>query len=89
MRHWTRKALIALPPTLLLSAALADDKPLTREELASKLNGIEVADISESPVNGLYQVAIGANVVGISIGRKPCLTSSRSWTMSGRSRLSA
>jgi thiol:disulfide interchange protein DsbC len=54
--------LIALPLSLLLSAALADDKPLSKEDLAAKLNGIEASDISESPVPGIYQVAVGANV---------------------------
>jgi thiol:disulfide interchange protein DsbC len=60
--HWTSKALAALPLGLVLSAALADDKPLTKEELAAQLNGVEPSDISDSPVPGLYQVAIGANV---------------------------
>ena len=59
MRHWTAKALTALPLSLLLSAALADDQPLTPAELATKLNGIEASDISKSPVAGLYQVAVG------------------------------
>jgi thiol:disulfide interchange protein DsbC len=35
---------------------------LTKEELASQLNGIDVSDISESPLPGIYQVAVGANV---------------------------
>jgi thiol:disulfide interchange protein DsbC len=60
--YWTQKALIALPLCLALSAAFADDKPLSKEELAGKLNGIEANDISDSPVQGLYQVAVGANV---------------------------
>ena len=60
--HWTPKALIALPLSLVLCAALADEKPLTKEQLAGKLNGIEANDISDSPVQGLYQVAVGANV---------------------------
>lgn len=60
--HWTPKAWIAFPLSFVLSAALADDKPLSKEELAGKLNGVEANDISESPVPGLYQVAIGANV---------------------------
>jgi len=60
--HWTSKAWIALPLSLVLSAALADDKPLSKEELAGKLNGIEPSDISDSPVQGIYEVAVGANV---------------------------
>ena len=58
-----RKTWIALPLlSLVLTAALADDKPLSKEELAGKLNGIEATDISDSPLKGVYQVAIGANV---------------------------
>jgi thiol:disulfide interchange protein DsbC len=56
------KAWIALPLSLALATALADEKTLTKEELAGKLNGVEASDISESPVPGIYQVAIGSNV---------------------------
>lgn len=52
--------LIALPFAFLAVSALAEE--LTKEELATQLNGIEVSDISDSPVPGIYQVAIGANV---------------------------
>lgn len=54
---------IALPSCLALSAA-ADEpsKPLTKEELAGKLNGIEATDISDSVVPGMYEVAVGSNV---------------------------
>jgi thiol:disulfide interchange protein DsbC len=68
--HWTPKALIALPLSLALSAALADDKALTPEELATQLNGVEASDISKSPVAGLYQVAIGANVAYVTADGK-------------------
>jgi thiol:disulfide interchange protein DsbC len=68
--HWTWKALIALPLGLVLSAAFADDKPLSKEELATKLNGIEASDISDSPVAGLYQVAVGANVAYVTADGK-------------------
>jgi thiol:disulfide interchange protein DsbC len=51
--------LLALP---LGAAAVASAQDLTKEELASKLNGIAVEDISDSPVPGIYQVALGANV---------------------------
>jgi thiol:disulfide interchange protein DsbC len=53
---------MALPLCFALSAALADEKPLSKEEIAGKLNGIEPTDISDSPIDGLYQVAVGANV---------------------------
>jgi thiol:disulfide interchange protein DsbC len=52
--------LIALPFAFLAVSALAEE--LTKEELATQLNGVEVSDISDSPVAGIYQVAIGANV---------------------------
>jgi thiol:disulfide interchange protein DsbC len=35
---------------------------LTKEELASRLNGVAVEDISESPISGIYEIAVGANV---------------------------
>jgi thiol:disulfide interchange protein DsbC len=56
------KAWIALPMSLALATALADEKTLSKEDLAGKLNGVEASDISESPIPGLYQVAIGSNV---------------------------
>lgn len=52
--------LTALP--IGLAAMGANAQALSKEELASRLNGIEAKDISDSPVNGLYQVAVGANV---------------------------
>jgi thiol:disulfide interchange protein DsbC len=67
---WTPKALVALPLCFGLGSAFADDKPLSREELASKLNGIEANDISESPVQGLYQVTVGANVAYVTTDGK-------------------
>jgi thiol:disulfide interchange protein DsbC len=68
--HWTLKALIALPLGVVLSTALADDKPLSKEDLAAKLNGIEAKDISDSPVPGVYQVSIGANVAYVTADGK-------------------
>jgi thiol:disulfide interchange protein DsbC len=53
-------ALVAVP--LGCAVAGASAQTLTKEELAGRLNGVEVEDISESPVPGIYQVAIGANV---------------------------
>ncbi len=58
--HRTLAALIALPLGLAAACASADE--LTKEELASQLNGITVEDISDAPIPGLYQVAVGANV---------------------------
>jgi thiol:disulfide interchange protein DsbC len=50
---------MALP---LAAAVGASAQALTKEELASKLNGISAEDISDSPIPGIYQVAVGANV---------------------------
>jgi thiol:disulfide interchange protein DsbC len=52
--------LLALP--FAAAAVGASAQALTKEELASRLNGISAEDISESPIPGLYQVAVGANV---------------------------
>ncbi len=51
-----------LPLPLGFAAAGASAQELTKEELASRLNGIAVEDITEAPISGLYQVAVGANV---------------------------
>lgn len=52
--------LLALP--LGFTAAGASAADLTKEELASRLNGISAADITDAPIPGMYQVAVGANV---------------------------
>jgi len=52
--------LIALP--FGFAAALASAQDLTKEQLASRLNGVAVEDISDSPLPGIYQVSIGAQV---------------------------
>jgi thiol:disulfide interchange protein DsbC len=51
--------------SLILAAPLAgaqESTPLSKEELAATLKGVEVGDISDSPVAGVYQVAVGAEV---------------------------
>jgi thiol:disulfide interchange protein DsbC len=53
-------SLIALPLSFAAANALAQD--LTKEQLASRLNGVAVENITESPLPGIYQVAIGAQV---------------------------
>jgi thiol:disulfide interchange protein DsbC len=58
-RH-TFAALIALPLGLAVATVSAQD--LSPAELATRLSGIEAKDITEAPVPGLYQVAVGANV---------------------------
>jgi thiol:disulfide interchange protein DsbC len=56
----TLAALIALPLGLVAAGAAAQE--LTKEQLATKLNGIAATDITDSPLPGVYQVAVGANV---------------------------
>jgi thiol:disulfide interchange protein DsbC len=51
---------LILPLGFVAAGAFA--QTLTKEELASKLNGIEAGDISDSPLPGVYQVAVGASV---------------------------
>jgi thiol:disulfide interchange protein DsbC len=53
-------SLLALPLSFAAANALAQD--LTKEQLASRLNGVAVENITESPLPGIYQVAIGAQV---------------------------
>jgi thiol:disulfide interchange protein DsbC len=53
-------ALIGLPLAATIAGASAQE--LTKEELASQLNGVAVEDISDSPIPGIYEVAVGANV---------------------------
>jgi len=57
-----RKLAILLALPLGLAAAVVAAQELTREELATRLNGIEAKDITDSPVPGLYEVSVGANV---------------------------
>lgn len=52
--------LTALPLGLAVAGASAED--LTKEELSARLNGIAVEDITDAPIPGIYQVAVGANV---------------------------
>jgi thiol:disulfide interchange protein DsbC len=56
----TLAILIALPFGCAAVGAAAQD--LSKQELATRLNGVAVDDISDSPVTGLYEVAVGANV---------------------------
>ena len=56
----TLATLIALP--LGLAAVAASAQELTKEQLATRLNGIEASDITDAPIPGMYQVTIGANV---------------------------
>jgi thiol:disulfide interchange protein DsbC len=59
-KYRTLATLLALP--LGFTAAAASAQELTKEELASRLNGITAADITDAPIPGMYEVAVGANV---------------------------
>jgi thiol:disulfide interchange protein DsbC len=57
------KTWLALPLCFALGTAAAQETaPLSKEELAAKLNNVSPSDISDSPIPGIYQVAIGSNV---------------------------
>ena len=59
----TPRTLVALSlvPLAFVAAGVGADE-LTKEQLAGQLNGVEAKDISNSPVQGIYQVAVGSNV---------------------------
>ena len=54
-------ATLTLVPLAFVAAGVGADE-LTKEQLAGQLNGIDAKDISNSPVQGIYQVAVGSNV---------------------------
>ena len=56
----TLATLIALP--LGFAAVAASAQELTKEQLATRLNGIAASDITDAPIPGMYQVTLGANV---------------------------
>jgi thiol:disulfide interchange protein DsbC len=54
---------IAIPVAVACSFAWAEEgDPITKAEVATKLKGVQASDISDSPVPGVYEVAVGANV---------------------------
>lgn len=58
MNKWT-----LVPLALVTLAAMAqDDAVLTKQQLAEQLNGVSEDNISDSPVQGVYQVSVGSNV---------------------------
>jgi thiol:disulfide interchange protein DsbC len=62
------KRWILVPVAVLMagSAAVADDDADTRAELAKILKGVDIEDIVPSPVDGIYQVSINADVAYVS-----------------------
>ncbi len=59
-------AALALSTALLAYAGLAGAQTDPRQAISEKLPGVEIEDIQDSPVKGLYEVAVGANVVYLS-----------------------
>jgi thiol:disulfide interchange protein DsbC len=58
--HRTLATLSLLPLAFVAASGGADE--LTKEQLAGQLSGIDAKDISNSPLQGIYQVSIGSNV---------------------------
>jgi thiol:disulfide interchange protein DsbC len=58
--NWIRHSL-----ALTGLAVAAHAQALTKEEIAAKLNGVDPSDIKASPVEGVYEVAVGSNVAYI------------------------
>ena len=56
--NWIAVSLILAVPV----AGAEEGVPITKEELAATLKGVEASDISDSPVPGIYQVNVGAEV---------------------------
>lgn len=62
IRKWT----LCLAPFAFATFASAQDGELTREELAATLPGVQAGDIHDSPLPGMYEIVVGANVAYIS-----------------------
>ena len=63
-----RIMLTVLAGLLTTAAAVAEDDP--RAGIAEMLPGIEAKDVRESPLPGIYEVTLGAQVVYVSADRK-------------------
>ncbi len=52
-----------LPMSLFLAVSVAQENAeLSKEELAATLDGVEASDIADSPLPGIYEIAVGSNV---------------------------
>jgi thiol:disulfide interchange protein DsbC len=63
-----RFALRVLTPVLLLASASASGGP--EEDIAGLLPGLTADDVRESPLPGLYEVAVGSQIVYITADRR-------------------
>jgi thiol:disulfide interchange protein DsbC len=57
----------AVPALLVASPLALADQAITPEELASRLPGVELSDISEAPLPGFYQIVLGAEIAYVSM----------------------
>jgi len=57
---------IVLSLSLASLAAAAQDQVLSKEQLAEEFPGIEVGDILDAPIPGMYEVAVGSSVAYVS-----------------------
>ena len=62
----TSRILLLLAALLATSVAAAADDLAEREALAAKLPGVSADDLRASPVPGLYEVTVGAQIVYVS-----------------------
>ena len=65
----TAARLVALPVLALSMAVFATDtrsEALDKDEVAGLLPGVAIDHISDSPITGVYEIAIGANVAYVS-----------------------
>lgn len=54
---------IMLPLAFAVSVSFGDEPAApTKDEIAAKLNGVTASDITDSPIQGLYQISVGSNV---------------------------
>lgn len=56
------------PLAILAFAAMAqDDAALSKEQLAEQLTGVSASDITDSPLQGVYQVSVGSQVAYVTM----------------------
>jgi thiol:disulfide interchange protein DsbC len=65
------KIWVILPLAFGFATAMAEDgAPLSKAEIAAKLDGVDAADIKDSPLAGIYQVSVGSSVGYVSADGK-------------------
>jgi len=63
---WTLFPLSTLIVGALTVSAAEDGTALTKEELAATLPGVEAREIYDSPIPGMFEVAVGSNIAYVS-----------------------